>query len=275
MQHKQKIITIFIAFNAAKTLENFYKNFPKRYSDEIILVDDCSKDETVKIAKRLGIKTYRNPINLGYGGNMKRALSIALKRGADIIIDIHPDGEYKPSAIPEALKHIQRGSQLVLGNRFTSLLKPIQNGMYIWKLIPLRILNSIDSLVFGVRLNDFHQGFRVYTRSILTKINFLQNSNDYLFSFELIAQAIYKKAKISQVPVETLYQGKKRGASLKNSIFYSLGTLKILALYILAKLGFKVRLFQTSSQSLETRTNKVLTSSEIVLLKQNKLVSKV
>lgn len=245
MKQKYKIITIFIAYNAAKTLKKFYNNFPKEYSNEIILVDDCSKDDTFKIAKGLGIKAYQNPVNLGYGGNMKRALKIALTRGADIIIDIHPDGEYKPSAIPEALKQIQTGSKLVLGNRFTSLTKPIENGMHIWKLLPLRILNSIDSLIFGVRLNDFHQGFRVYTKDILEKINFQENSNDYLFSFELIAQAIYKKAKISQVPVETSYTGKKRGASLENSIKYSLGTFKILLLFILAKLGYKINLFQT------------------------------
>lgn len=243
MKQKSKIVTIFIAYNAAKTLEDFYKNFPKKYCDEIILVDDCSKDDTFKIAKRLGIKTYRNPINLGYGGNMKRALGLALKKGADIIIDIHPDGEYSPSAIPEALKQIQGGSQLVLGNRFTSLTKPIENGMYIWKLIPLRILNSIDSLVFGIRINDFHQGFRVYTKKMLEKINYQINSNNYLFSFELIAQAVYQNIRISQVPVETSYKGKKRGASLKDSVKYSLGTFKVLGLFVLARLGFKHKLF--------------------------------
>lgn len=243
MKKKLKVITIFIAYNAAKTLENFYNNFPKQYSDEIILVDDCSKDNTFKIAKKLGIKSYRNPINLGYGGNMKRALGLALDAGADVIIDIHPDGEYNPSAIPEALKKIQDGKEFVLGNRFTYLLGPIKSGMHIWKLIPLRLLNSIDSLIFGVRLNDFHQGFRVYTKKMLEKVNYQINSNNYLFSFELIAQAVYWNIKIAQVPVKVNYSGKKRGASLKNSINYSLGTFKVLLLFVLAKLGFKTKLF--------------------------------
>lgn len=245
MKQKKKIVVIFVAFNAGKTLGNFYKTFPKQYADEIILIDDCSKDDTYKISKKLGIQTYRNPKNLGYGGNMKRAFQLALEKNADIIIDIHPDGEYIPTAIPEALKKIYEGNQLVLGNRFTSLIQPIKDGMHVWKLIPLRLLNSFDSLVFGVRLNDFHQGFRVYTKNILSKINFQKNSNDYLFSFEIIAQAIYNKAKISQVPVKTSYTGRKRGASLKNSIKYSLGTFKILFLFILARLGYKNSLFQT------------------------------
>ncbi len=242
MKKKPKIIIIFLAYNASKTLEKFYRGFPKEFISDIILVDDASKDNTFDLAKKLGITAYQNPVNLGYGGNMKRSLDLALENGADIIVDIHPDGEYKPSAIPEALKKIQEGYQFVLGNRFTNLLKPIKSGMYIWKLIPLRILNSLDSLIFGVRLNDFHQGFRVYTKDMLSKLNYKENSNDYLFSFELIAQAIYKKIKIAQVPVETNYTGKKRGASLKNSIKYSMGTFKILFLFILAKFGFKTKL---------------------------------
>lgn len=245
MKQKKKVIVILVAYNAAKTLGNFYKSLPKQYMDEIILVDDCSKDDTYKISKRLGIQTYRNPKNLGYGGNMKRAFSIAMEKKADIIIDIHPDGEYLPSAIPAALKKINEGNQIVLGNRFTSLTQPIKNGMHIWKLIPLRLLNSIDSLVLGVRLKDFHQGFRVYTKDILTKLNFQENSNDYLFSFEIIAEAVFNKAKITQVPVETSYTGTKRGASLKNSIKYSLGTFKILFFYILARLGYRINLFQS------------------------------
>lgn len=244
MEKRSKIVIIFLAYNASKTLEKFYREFPKEFISHIILVDDASKDNTYLLAKKLGIASFRNPINLGYGGNMKRALNISLEMGADIIIDIHPDGEYKPTAIPAAIEAVNKGSEFVLGNRFTSLSKVLKSGMYIWKLIPLKLLNYIDQLILGININDLHQGFRVYTRKMLNKINYEANSNDYLFSFEIIAQSVYSQVKISQVPVETSYTGKKRGAALKNSIRYSLGTFKILALFLLAKLGIKTKIFQ-------------------------------
>lgn len=249
MKKKPRVIAIFLAYNASKTLEKFYKEFPKEFISDIILVDDASKDNTFKLAKKLGIKTYQNPINLGYGGNMKRALNLAFEAGADIIIDIHPDGEYKPSAIPEALKKMRGGSEFVLGNRFTKLTNPLVSGMYIWKWIPIRILNYIDKIILGINLDDFHQGFRVYTKKMFERINYQTNSNNYLFSFELIAQAVYQNIKISQIPVETNYIGSKRGASLENSIKYSLGTFKVLLLFILAKLGFRTKLFLKSFQN--------------------------
>lgn len=246
MAKTPKIISIFIAYNAAKTLEKFYHNFPKKLVNEIILVDDASKDGTFELSKKLGITSYRNPVNLGYGGNMKRALDLALSVDADIIIDIHPDGEYKPSAIPNALKKIESGAEFVLGNRFTTLDNPLKSGMHFWKWVPIRLLNFIDKVILGVNLDDFHQGFRVYTGKMLKEINYQTNSNNYLFSFELIVQAVYHRIRIVQVPVETSYTGKKRGASLINSIRYSLGTFKVLLFFILAKLGFQIKLFKKS-----------------------------
>lgn len=238
------VIAIFIAYNASSTLEKFYQAFPKHLVDKIILVDDASRDGTFTLAESLGIAAYQNPINLGYGGNIKRALAIALMEGGDVFIDIHPDGEYRSSAIPSALQKVAEGAEFVLGDRFTTLDAPLKSGMYLWKFIPIRILNSIDKMLLGVDINDFHQGFRVYTKRLLQKVNFEENSNNYLFSFELIAQAVFHKVNIAQVPVETSYTGKKRGAHLKSSIIYSIGTFKVLLLFFLAKLGFFVKLFK-------------------------------
>lgn len=240
----KKVVAVLIAYKASKTLENFYNSFPKNFVDEIILVDDASPDNTYELAQKLGIKSYRNPVNLGYGGNMKRAFNLALKNGADIIIDIHPDGEYKPSAIPAAVKEIESGAGMVLGNRFTSIKSVLRTGMFKWKIPLIMILNKIDELILGVKLDDLHQGFRVYSRKFLEKANFEINSNDYLFSFEIIIQAIYHGEKIAQVPVETIYTGEKRGANFKNCLIYSFCTFWTLFLFILAKLSFRTKIFK-------------------------------
>lgn len=232
-----KVIAVFIALNAGKTLKDFYRNFPKKLVDDCILVDDNSDDNTFELAMKLGIKSYRNPVRLGYGGNMKKALQLALNEGADVIIDLHPDGEYNPDSIPAALEKIRQGSDLVLGNRFFEFGSPVKSGMYKWKVFPILLLNLIDRIILGINITDFHQGFRVYTKKLLKGIDFKSNSDNYLFSFELIVQSVQKGMVISEVPVQTSYRGKKRGASIKNSIRYSLGTFKVLGKYLLGKYG--------------------------------------
>ncbi len=235
---------IFIAYNAEHTLEQFYREFPKECVESIILVDDASKDRTFELAQKLGIQSYRNPVNLGYGGNMKRALSLSEEQGVDIIIDLHPDGEYDPSAIPQAIEEMAKGGDFVLGNRFTKSTHPLKSGMYFWKVLPILFLNALARRVLNLKLDDLHQGFRVYSKRLLSEIDYKSNSDGYLFSFEIIAQAVHANLKIVQVPVKTRYEGKKRGASLKSSIVYSLGVFKILLLFLVAKTGFQNRLFK-------------------------------
>lgn len=254
---KKKVTAIFIAYNCSRTLRKFYKNFPRHLVDDIILVDDASIDRSYELAKSLGIRAYRNPINLGYGGNLKRTLAIAIKDDGDIFIDIHPDGEYKTNAIPLALEKIENGSKFILGNRFARLNQPLKSGMYFWKFIPIFLMNTIDSLILGTKIKDLHQGFRVYTKELLEKVSFENNSNNYLFSFELIAQACYWKINIDEVPVETNYTGKKRGATLKNSIHYALSTFKVLFLFLLARLGIASKIFLKPKKNLLKRIEKL------------------
>ncbi|OGM66182.1 hypothetical protein A2985_00705 [Candidatus Woesebacteria bacterium RIFCSPLOWO2_01_FULL_43_11] len=255
MKKKVKIVAVLIAYKAEATLAKFWADFPRKYFDEIILVDDASGDKTFEIAKTLsGQKAYQNSVNLGYGGNLKRAVAIALNHGADIIVDIHPDGEYKPAAIPPALEKIQKeGYEFVLGNRFTRVDTPLKSGMYAWKVLPLVALSYIDRLVLGVKITDFHQGFRVYTRKLFENVNFVANSNNYLFSFELITQSAFNNIRVAEVPVETNYIGEKRGASLKSSIKYSVDTFRVLALYLLAKIGIKTKIFNRPKGDLQLR----------------------
>lgn len=240
---KPKIIVILIAYNTKEPLANFYKDLRKYYKGEVILVDNKSEDGTYQLAKKLGIEAYQNHKNLGYGGNLKRAISIALEKGADAIVDIHPDGEYLPSVLPAAIGEIEKGAEFILGNRFTTPDATLKSGMYFWKLAPIRFLNFAGNFVLGTQINDLHQGFRVYTRDMLSKLNYKVNTNSYLFSFELIAQAVFNGVQITEVLVETNYSGEKRGASLKHSFNYTLGTFKTLGLFLLAKSGLGIDLF--------------------------------
>ena len=143
---------------------------------------------------------------------------------------------------------IDEGAELVLGNRFSDMLGPVKSGLYFWKLLPIIALNALSKLVFREAIDDFHQGFRIYTKSSLERIDFSKNSDGYLFSLGIIAQIIFDKHKTSQVNVQTHYTGKKRGASLKHSVFYSLGTFKILFLYLFSKLFCRVSIFKNISR---------------------------
>jgi len=243
-QKNLHIIAIFTAYNCSKTLRDFYGRFPLDLVDEIILVDDASTDGTYELAHELGIPAYRNTVNLGYGGNTKRAIELALDAGGDIIIDIHPDGEYDASAIVPALKKINSGAKCVLGRRFDRILDMLQRGMYPWKVFPLIAINFLPRLMLDGSIKDYHQGFRVYTREMLNEIFWRDNSNNFLFSFEIICQALFKSIPIEQVPVITHYHGQKRGATFKHSLFYTVGIMKVLFLYLLGKMGWRSRIFR-------------------------------
>jgi hypothetical protein len=156
-----------------------------------------------------------------------------------VIIELHPDGEYGFDGIGPAIQKIKEGADFVLGNRFSEEKNALKTGMYKWKYPFMRILNFIDNAILGTNVSDLHQGFRVYTKKLLQSVNFRATSNNYIFSFEIIAQAAAKNMKFASVPVSTHYEGKKRGASLKASFLYSLGTFHVLTQFVLAKLGIR------------------------------------
>jgi glycosyltransferase involved in cell wall biosynthesis len=175
---RKKVIAILPAYNAKKSLLPFLKTLPRDVFDEIILVDDCSIDGTYEYAKKQkGIRVYHTRRNLGYGGNLKTCLSIALEHGADVIVEIHPDGEYGTNGILPGLEEVRRGAKMVLGDRFANPRR--KSGMYWWKHPFTRVLTHLDNLVFSTQIGDMHQGFRVYTRELLEEVNFRVNSNNY------------------------------------------------------------------------------------------------
>lgn len=236
---KPKIIAVLPAYQAEHTLVSFLKILPTEVFDEIIFSDDSSSDKTFEIAQRQkGIEVLKTTKNLGYGGNMKLCLTKALERKGEIIVEIHPDAEYLPDGILRAIIEIERGAQFVLGDRFTHG-KP--QGMYLWKYIPSRILTWLYNILLATEIPDMHQGFRVYTKDILQRINFEANDNDYTFTFQVILQALFYKVTIKSVPVTAVYRGKKRGANLKHTFVYTFKTFWILTLYFLAKRGMKIK----------------------------------
>ncbi len=230
-----KSVIIFMpAYHAEKTIAQVWEKIPNKYKENTFLIDDNSADNTFEIAQKLGIECYKNKTNLGYGGNIKTCLAKALKKGGEILIEMHPDGEYDPGSISPAINVLTPKTGMVLGNRTEAL----QSGMYVWKYIPSKLLTQFDNLILQTKLSDLHQGFRIYTRTMLEKVPFMENSNNYLFSFEIIAQTIYYGFTIEEIPVKTHYSGNKRGASLGNSLRYSIDTFPVLIQFLFAKFGF-------------------------------------
>jgi hypothetical protein len=172
---------------------------------------------------------------------MKFCLSLALRSGADVIVELHPDGEYMTGSIVPALALVRKGADMVLGNRLDS--HPMSFGMHPGKVVVTRLLSRMDNVALGTHIPDLHQGFRVYTRNLLTHIPYEKNSDDYIFSFEIITQAIFYGFTVSSVPVSVRYRGRKRGATNWRSFVYTLSTFRCISEYFAARLGMPTQRF--------------------------------
>ena len=236
---KPKVVVVMPAYNAAKTLEATYNDIPKDCVDEIILVDDASKDETVKKAKDLGLKIFIHPENRGYGGNQKTCYTEALKEGAGIVVMLHPDYQYDPGLIPDMIKPIMEGkADLVLGSRLLSG-TALSGGMPVYKFVSNKFLTFVENAVLGQKLSEFHTGFRAYSRKLLETIPFADNSENFVFDSEVIVQTVYFKFKIAEIPCPTKYLKDSSSISFKNSVVYGMQTLGSLAKYLLCRLKIR------------------------------------
>lgn len=221
------------AYNAAKTLERTYADLPKDVVDSVILVDDASLDETAGIAQRIGLKVVIHIQNQGYGGNQKTCYIEALKDGADIVVMLHPDYQYDSRLVPQLIQPIVEGrADLVLGSRFLGG-QPLAGGMPVYKYVSNRFLTLVENIVLRQRLSECHTGFRAFSRRSLVTIPFLLNSNRFLFDTEIIAQMVAFGFKISEIAVPTRYFKEASSVDFKNSVVYGLGTLKVMAQYLL------------------------------------------
>ncbi len=234
-----KIIVTMPAYNAAKTLLKTFEEIPKGLVSEIILVDDCSSDETVALGSSLDIKVIRHPHNVGYGGNQKTCYLEALRDEADIVIMLHPDYQYDPKKIPEMVEPILQGkADIVLGSRLLGG-GALKGGMPLYKYFANRFLTTCQNFILGTNLSEFHTGYRAYSRKFLETVPFLRNSLAFVFDAEILCQAVFFNFRIAEIPVETRYFPEASSINFINSSKYGLAVLATLGKYVITKSGLK------------------------------------
>jgi glycosyltransferase involved in cell wall biosynthesis len=234
---KAKVVVVMPAYNAAKTLRITYDAIPKGNVDHVILVDDGSSDETLKIAKELNLEVFVHARNFGYGGNQKTCYTEALKAGADIIVMLHPDYQYDPTLLPNIVGPIKAGeADVVLGSRFLQG-SVMGQGMPWWKFLGNRFLTRLENSVLGLNLAEYHTGYRAFSRRVLEEVPFLLNSDNFVFDQELLVQAVHLGFSIKEVPVPTRYFPEASSTSFRVSVIYGLSILALLGRYLLHKLS--------------------------------------
>lgn len=232
-----RVVAVMPAYNAAATLERTLADIPLGAVDEVILVDDCSRDDTVAIARRLGLTVITHEKNLGYGGNQKTCYTQALASGADFVVMIHPDYQYDSRVIPAAIEILRLGiCDVILGNRVRTRWEALAGGMPGWKYIANRGLTTMENILLGQNLGDFHSGFRAYTRQVLETIPWQANSNDFVFDSQFLAQAVYFDFKLGDIPVPVRYFDEASSINFRRSVTYGCRTLWTMAQYWLQRL---------------------------------------
>jgi glycosyltransferase involved in cell wall biosynthesis len=231
-----RIVVVMPAYNAAQTLERTYADIPHDLVERIVLVDDVSRDDTVEIAKRLGLDVIVHRQNRGYGGNQKTCYDAALELGAEVVIMLHPDYQYDATRIPALVEPILRGeADLMLGSRFLG--DPRAGGMPTWKFISNRFLTGLENRAFGLHLSEYHTGFRAYSRRLLETIPYQRNSDDFVFDQELVAQVVAAGGfRIGEIWVPTRYFAEASSVGFRRSVVYGLSTLRVVARFLLHRI---------------------------------------
>jgi glycosyltransferase involved in cell wall biosynthesis len=239
----KKVIVVMPAYNAEKTLERTLADVPMDWVDDIILVDDASRDGTVALARRLGLRVLVHAKNRGYGGNQKTCYTEALKLGGEIMIMVHPDHQYDPTVIPQLImplldteRRAGTRADAVFGSRMLGG-HPMEGGMPKWKYLANVFLTALENATFYMYLTEYHSGLRAYSRRYLESVNFMANSDDFVFDSEIIAQGVLKGMRIREIPIETRYFQEASQIGLARSLVYGLSILKTLTKFKLHKKG--------------------------------------
>jgi len=245
-----KVIIVMPAYNAEGTLERTFRDIPEGAADEIILVDDQSRDKTPEIARSLGLTVICHDQNKGYGGNQKTCYQVALDHGADIVVMLHPDFQYDARLVPYLAGFLKAGiCDVLLGSRIRTRREALSKGMPAYKYFSNRLLTIIENFVLGQNLGEFHSGYRAYTRKVLQTIPFMNNSDDFVFDSQFLVQAVYFGFRLADVPVPVRYFKEASSISFKRSMQYGTGTLGVLFDYISATLGLRTpKIFQADGR---------------------------
>lgn len=241
----RKICVVMPAYNAEKTLERTWRDLPLEWVDDVIVVDDASRDRTVEIARGLGLHVLAHPGNRGYGGNQKTCYREALARGADIVVMVHPDHQYDPAAIPELVTPLLRAEcDAVFGSRMLGG-RPLEGGMPKWKYLANIFLTAAANATFYTFLSEYHSGLRAYSRRYLESVDLESNSDGFVFDTEIIAQGVWKNLRIREVPIQTRYFPEASQIGFRRSVHYGFSVLWVLLKYKMQKKGLlRSRLFR-------------------------------
>jgi glycosyltransferase involved in cell wall biosynthesis len=239
MYRDKKVVVVMPAYNAAKTLPKTYAEVLEQgLVDKIILVDDRSRDNTVEVARSLaGVEVHQHEKNTGYGGNQKTCYRLALEAGADIVIMIHPDYQYTPKLIPAMASMIANGLHpCVLGSRILGGYS-LQGGMPVWKYVANRFLTFAENILLGAKLSEYHTGYRAFSRELLETLVLTNNSDDFVFDNQMLAQILWHGFTIGEVSCPTKYFKEASSINLQRSIKYGFGCLGVGSAFRLAKMG--------------------------------------
>jgi glycosyltransferase involved in cell wall biosynthesis len=253
MVNGKRVIVVLPAYNAGRTLERTITEIPPGIVDDLLLVDDASGDDTVAVANRLGIPYVVHPVNRGYGGNQKTCYIEALRRGADIVIMLHPDYQYSPKLIG-AMAWLAASDEfdVVLGSRILGR-GAREGGMPLYKFIANRLLTAIENIFLGLKLSEYHTGYRTFTRQVLETLPLSENSDDFVFDNQVLAQAAMFNFRIGEISCPTRYFAEASSINFGRSVLYGMGVLGTSLRFRLHKWGLKRdRLFDPAGRKLES-----------------------
>ena len=255
MLRDNKVCVVMPGYNAEQTVKQTYDEIPTDIVDDVILVDDCSADRTAEVARALGCHTIVHPRNRGYGGNQKTCYAEALRRGADIVVMLHPDYQYTPKLVPALAACIASGHfDVALGSRILGG-RAIAGGMPIYKYVSNRFLTLTENVLLHQKLSEYHTGYRAFSRRLLTTLPLEENEDSFVFDNQMLVQAVHFGFKIAEVTCPTRYEMQSSSISFTRSVVYGLGVLKAAAQMRLTRMGLAhPRFLDASGRRLSVET---------------------